>query len=95
MAKLKKLEPKVVVSADNLDEYLGVRKFTYGRAEHANQVFVRCASRCQSPMIARFIEALVLEGLTAHGRGEEKSGYQRCDRLPHVHQGAPASIHSR
>ena len=36
--QLKKLEPKVVVSADNLDEYLGVRKFSYGRAEHANQV---------------------------------------------------------
>lgn len=36
--QLKKLEPKVVVSADNLNDYLGVRKFSYGRAEHANQV---------------------------------------------------------
>jgi ATP-dependent Lon protease len=28
----------VEVNADNLNEYLGVRKFSYGRAEHANQV---------------------------------------------------------
>jgi ATP-dependent Lon protease len=36
--QLKKLDPKVVVSADNLNEYLGVRKFSYGRAEMDNQV---------------------------------------------------------
>ena len=36
--QLKKLEPKVVVTADNLPDYLGVRKFSYGRAEHNNQV---------------------------------------------------------
>lgn len=35
---LKKLEPKVTVGSDNLNEYLGVRKFTYGRAEQQNQV---------------------------------------------------------
>ncbi|MBK7003609.1 MAG: endopeptidase La [Rhodoferax sp.] len=35
---LKKLEPKVTVDSDNLHEYLGVRKFTYGRAEQLNQV---------------------------------------------------------
>ena len=35
---LKKLEPQVVVSADNLPDYLGVRKYTYGRAEEQNQV---------------------------------------------------------
>jgi ATP-dependent Lon protease len=35
---LKKLEPQVKVSADNLNEYLGVRKYTYGRAEEQNQV---------------------------------------------------------
>ena len=29
---------KVVVKADNLDNYLGVRKFTYGRAEQQNEV---------------------------------------------------------
>ncbi|MES2686877.1 MAG: endopeptidase La [Pseudomonadota bacterium] len=36
--QLKKLEPKVVVTADNLNDYLGVRKFDYGRAENHNQV---------------------------------------------------------
>jgi len=35
---LKKLEPQVVVTADNLPDYLGVRKYTYGRAEQQNQV---------------------------------------------------------
>ena len=29
---------KVVVKADNLDNYLGVRKFTYGRAEQQNEI---------------------------------------------------------
>lgn len=36
--QLKKLEPQVVVTADNLPDYLGVRKYTYGRAELQNQV---------------------------------------------------------
>ncbi|MBL5980093.1 endopeptidase La [Comamonas sp. NyZ500] len=36
--QLGKLQPKVEVNAGNLNEYLGVRKFSYGRAEHANQV---------------------------------------------------------
>ncbi|MGN1056093.1 MAG: endopeptidase La [Comamonas sp.] len=36
--QLKKLSPKVVVTADNLPDYLGVHKFTYGRAEQQNQV---------------------------------------------------------
>jgi len=36
--QLKKVEPQVVVTADNLSEYLGVRKYTYGRAEQQNQV---------------------------------------------------------
>ncbi|CAM3416323.1 endopeptidase La [Paracidovorax anthurii] len=36
--QLKKLEPQVVVTADNLADYLGVRKYTYGRAEQQNQV---------------------------------------------------------
>jgi ATP-dependent Lon protease len=35
---LKKLEPQVKVGADNLNDYLGVRKYTYGRAEEQNQV---------------------------------------------------------
>jgi ATP-dependent Lon protease len=35
---LKKYEPKVVVTAENLGEFLGVRKFTFGRAEQQNQV---------------------------------------------------------
>lgn len=36
--QLKALHPQVQVNADNLHEYLGVRKFTYGRAEQQNQV---------------------------------------------------------
>jgi ATP-dependent Lon protease len=36
--QLKKLLPLVTVNAANLHEYLGVRKFTYGRAEEQNQV---------------------------------------------------------
>jgi ATP-dependent Lon protease len=36
--QLKKMTPKVVVSAENLNDFLGVRKFTYGRAEQQNQV---------------------------------------------------------
>ncbi|WP_431095773.1 endopeptidase La [Polaromonas aquatica] len=36
--QLKKLTPKVIVTPDNLNEYLGVRKFNYGRAEQQNQV---------------------------------------------------------
>ncbi|KAF1045039.1 endopeptidase La [Xylophilus sp.] len=36
--QLKKAEPQVVVTEDNLPDYLGVRKFTYGRAEEQNQV---------------------------------------------------------
>ena len=35
---LKKMTPKVVVTGENLDQFLGVRKFTYGRAEQQNQV---------------------------------------------------------
>ncbi|WP_313605418.1 endopeptidase La [Comamonas jiangduensis] len=36
--QLKTLHPKVIVNAANLADYLGVRKFTYGRAEQQNQV---------------------------------------------------------
>lgn len=36
--QLKKLEPQVIVTADNLPDFLGVRKYTYGRAELQNQV---------------------------------------------------------
>ncbi|MCY7308203.1 MAG: endopeptidase La [Rhodoferax sp.] len=36
--QLKKMTPQVVVTADNLNDYLGVRKHTYGRAEDHNQV---------------------------------------------------------
>jgi len=36
--QLKKLTPQVKVTAENLNDYLGVRKFTYGRAEKQNQV---------------------------------------------------------
>ncbi|MDZ7862201.1 endopeptidase La [Acidovorax sp.] len=36
--QLKKLTPQVVVTADNLPDFLGVRKYTYGRAEQQNQV---------------------------------------------------------
>jgi ATP-dependent Lon protease len=35
---LKKLMPQVKVTADNLNDYLGVRKYTYGRAEDQDQV---------------------------------------------------------
>ncbi|WP_066267332.1 endopeptidase La [Hydrogenophaga palleronii] len=35
---LKKYTPTVVVNEDNLSEFLGVRKYTYGRAEAQNQV---------------------------------------------------------
>jgi ATP-dependent Lon protease len=35
---LKKYTPTVVVNADNLADFLGVRKFSYGRAEQQNQV---------------------------------------------------------
>jgi ATP-dependent Lon protease len=35
---LKKFTPTVQVTADNLSEFLGVRKYTYGRAEQQNQV---------------------------------------------------------
>jgi len=36
--QLKKMTPKVLVTADNLNDFLGVRKFDYGRAEQKNQV---------------------------------------------------------
>ncbi|SEA20335.1 MULTISPECIES: endopeptidase La [Acidovorax] len=36
--QLKKLTPQVVVNEDNLPDFLGVRKYTYGRAEQQNQV---------------------------------------------------------
>ncbi len=36
--QLKKMAPKVVVTPDNLNDFLGVRKFNYGRAEQQNQV---------------------------------------------------------
>ena len=36
--QLKKLTPQVVVTADNLPDFLGVRKYNYGRAEQQNQV---------------------------------------------------------
>jgi ATP-dependent Lon protease len=36
--QLKKYTTKVVVNAENLNDFLGVQKFTYGRAEKANQV---------------------------------------------------------
>jgi ATP-dependent Lon protease len=36
--QLKKMTPKVIVNAENLNDFLGVRKFTYGRAENQNQV---------------------------------------------------------
>ena len=35
---LKTLKPQVVVTADNLPDFLGVRKYTYGLAEEQNQV---------------------------------------------------------
>ena len=36
--QLKKMQAPVVVSPDNLNDYLGVRKFNYGRAENQNQI---------------------------------------------------------
>ena len=36
--QLKKMTPQVVVTPDNLNDFLGVRKFDYGRAEQKNQV---------------------------------------------------------
>ncbi|MFT3814304.1 MAG: endopeptidase La [Acidovorax sp.] len=36
--QLQKLEPQVVVTADNLSDYLGVRRYNYGRAEQQNQI---------------------------------------------------------
>ncbi|MBC5768296.1 endopeptidase La [Ramlibacter albus] len=36
--QLKKMTPQVVVTPENLNDFLGVRKFTYGRAEQQNQV---------------------------------------------------------
>jgi len=36
--QLKKMTAQVVVSVDNLNDFLGVRKYTYGRAEDLNQV---------------------------------------------------------
>ncbi|ABE43962.1 endopeptidase La [Polaromonas sp. JS666] len=36
--QLKKMMAKVVVEPDNLNDFLGVRKFDYGRAEQQNQV---------------------------------------------------------
>ena len=36
--QLKKVDGKVVVTEDNLNDFLGVRKFDYGRAEKKNQV---------------------------------------------------------
>ncbi|HNW01690.1 MAG TPA: endopeptidase La [Burkholderiaceae bacterium] len=36
--QLKKMEPQVKVTAENLNDFLGVRKFNYGRAEQQNQV---------------------------------------------------------
>ena len=35
---LKKYQPLVQIGSDNLSDFLGVRKFTYGRAEQQNQV---------------------------------------------------------
>ena len=39
---LKKYQPTVVVDAAKLDEFLGVRKFTFGRVEQLNQVGQVC-----------------------------------------------------
>ena len=36
--QLKKMSPQVQVTGENLHEFLGVRKYTYGRAEQQNQV---------------------------------------------------------
>ena len=39
---LKKMSGRIVVTADELNEFLGVRKYTYGRAEDQNQVGQVC-----------------------------------------------------
>jgi ATP-dependent Lon protease len=36
--QLKQMKPMVLVNAENLDQFLGVRKFNYGRAETQDQV---------------------------------------------------------
>jgi ATP-dependent Lon protease len=36
--QLKKMTPQVVVTPENLNDFLGVRKYSYGRAEAQNQV---------------------------------------------------------
>ena len=36
--QLKKMKPKVIVDGANLNDFLGVRKYNYGRAEQQNQV---------------------------------------------------------
>ena len=36
--QLKKMTPQVVVNAENLNDFLSVRKYSYGRAEQQNQV---------------------------------------------------------
>ncbi|NBY04015.1 MAG: endopeptidase La, partial [Betaproteobacteria bacterium] len=36
--QLKKMTSQVVVTPDNLDDFLGVRKYTYGRAEQQSQI---------------------------------------------------------
>ena len=36
--QLKTMQPKVLVTPDNLNDFLGVRKFSYGRAEEQNQI---------------------------------------------------------
>ncbi|MDR2155968.1 MAG: endopeptidase La [Burkholderiaceae bacterium] len=36
--QLKQMTPQVQVTAENLNDFLGVRKYTYGRAEQQNQV---------------------------------------------------------
>jgi len=36
--QLKMMQPKVLVTPDNLNDFLGVRKFSYGRAEEQNQI---------------------------------------------------------
>ena len=35
---LKQMKPQVLVTSDNLNEFLGVRKYSYGRAEQKNQI---------------------------------------------------------
>ncbi len=36
--QLKQMQPQVQVTAENLNDFLGVRKFTFGRAEQQNQI---------------------------------------------------------